>query len=160
MGLLFDSSSLIIVMEIGMFPYVLQLGVQCAVTRPVVVEVHSVRLKDYIERGELVVVPPVPPSLGLENRLGLGEGEISVLEYALLNRQYWSVLDEKRAREVARRMGLRYIGTARLLKHLADRSLLTRDRLRQALESLPTFGFYIEPGTINEVLDEPELEIS
>ncbi len=65
----------------------------------------------------------------------------------------------KPARDVARTLRIRFLGTARLIKHLADKAIVPFHRARAILESLPRIGFYIESATIRAVLEEEPLEL-
>jgi len=158
-GLVFDASSLIILNEVGLLRDLIRLPIALATTQSVLAEVHSATVHELSRRGAIGVVTSrrevVPPEI----RLRLGSGETSVIAWVVENPAYWAVLDERLARDAARRLGIRFLGTARLIKHLADKGILTFDRARSLLESLPGIGFYIRNDTIRLVLGEPPLEI-
>lgn len=159
MGLVFDASSLIILNEIGLLPDVVRLPVALATTEEVLTEVRSATVHELSRRGAIGTVKSSPTAVPPEIRLRLGGGETSVIAWVLQNPAYWAVLDERLARDAARRLDIRFLGTARLIKHLADEGILTLNRARSLLESLPRIGFYIREDTIRGVLGEPPLEI-
>ena len=159
MGLVFDASSLIILNEIGLLPEVVRLSVALTTTGDVLAEVKSANVHDLVQRGDIRIVNARTEILPPETRLRLGSGETSAIAFAAENPTYWAVLDERLARDAASRLGIRFLGTARLIRHLADRGILTKDRARSLLESLSRIGFYIEDDTIRRVLEESPLEI-
>ena len=159
MGLVFDASSLIILNEIGLLPDVVRLPIALATTDEVLKEVHSTTVHELSRRGAIGIVNASPMTVPPEIRLRLGGGEISVIAWVVENPAYWAVLDERLARDAARKLDIRFLGTARLIKHLADKGILTFDRARSLLESLPRIGFYIREDTTRLVLSESQLEI-
>ena len=159
MGLAFDASSLIILQELGLLRDVVRLGVGLVTTDEVLREVQSPTVHALVPTGDLELVHARIAAISSTLRLGLGPGEASILAFVAENPSFWAVLDEKAARQVARDLGFRFLGTARLVKHLADKGLMSADRARAILESLPRIGFFIEPETIREVLGEKPIEL-
>ena len=159
MGLAFDASSLILLEEIGLVSSVLRLGIDLVTTGAVIDEVHSLALRTIAKGGKIRIASARERSLPSELRLGLGPGEISIIEFVVETPGFWAVLDERRARAVAQSFGIRYLGTARIVKHLADRGILGKAEARGLLESLPSHGFYIERSVIEEIFREPMLDL-
>jgi predicted nucleic acid-binding protein len=56
-----------------------------------------------------VIIPPSVMSWDL------GEGESSVISFALKNPQYWAVIDDKEARRCAASLGCRFTGTVGII---------------------------------------------
>jgi predicted nucleic acid-binding protein len=52
----------------------------------------------------------------------------------------------------------RYIGTAGLIAHLLEVGLLSRVEAETIVRGLPAKDFYIDPGTIEDVLRSRRLE--
>ena len=159
MGLAFDASSLILLQEVGLLQEVAQLRIELATTAETLHEVRSATVHGLVRNGTLKVLQTPISGIPPELRQGLGEGEMSILALAAENRSLWAVLDEKLARQVAVALKIRFLGTARLIKHLADKGIMSIDRAQAILESLPRIGFFIEPATIREVLEERPLDL-
>src|SRR3970282_1390687 len=98
-GLVFDSSSLIILNEVGLLRDLIRLPIALATTQSVLAEVHSATVHELSRRGAIGVVTSrrevVPPEI----RLRLGSGETSVIAWVVENPAYWAVLDERLARD-------------------------------------------------------------
>ncbi len=95
-----------------------------------------------VDAGAGVVMPR-----GLE---GLDAGEQAAIELALRFDAATVLMDERRGREAARRLGLRVLGTLGVLEH-AYRSGVTRD-LRADLQALSTTSFYVAEDLIAMML--------
>lgn len=86
------------------------------------------------------------------NRLGLGE--CSVLAYARTHNLPIVGLDDRQARELAYRLGLRVIGTIGLLLKAKEADLVTT--VRPLLEQLQQEGFYISEALLSYALQQAQ----
>lgn len=80
---------------------------------------------------------------------GLDEGEAAVLALAE-ELDGTAVIDERKARRYARRLGLPLTGTLGLLLLAKERHLLTS--VRTAVDALLAAGLYLNPDLVTEVL--------
>lgn len=84
--------------------------------------------------------------------LSLGEAE--ALALAVEEEAECVVIDDRLARSRAKAMGLKVIGTLRILRLFLDARLISKKELLSALEELRKFGFRISNEIIKEVKEE------
>ena len=84
--------------------------------------------------------------------LALGEAE--VLALAIEENADYVVIDDKMARMRARNMGLKVIGTLRILRMIFDAKLIDKNEFIRALETLKNIGFRISDKIIERVKQE------
>ena len=84
--------------------------------------------------------------------LALGEAE--VLALAIEENADYVVIDDKMARVRARNMGLKVIGTLRILRMIFDAKLIDKNEFIRALETLKNIGFRISDKIIERVKQE------
>jgi len=84
--------------------------------------------------------------------LALGEAE--VLALAIEENADYVVIDDKMARVRARNMGLKVIGTLRILRMIFDANLIDKNEFIRALETLKNIGFRISDKIIERVKQE------
>jgi len=84
--------------------------------------------------------------------LALGEAE--VLALAIEENADYVVIDDKTARMRARNMGLKVIGTLRILRMIFDANLIDKNEFIRALETLKNIGFRISDKIIERVKQE------
>jgi len=82
-------------------------------------------------------------------RLLMGEGEAETIALAI-ELQYLAILDDRKARIWAKRLGVRLIGTAGVLVQAKRAGLLSA--VRPILEELEATGFRLSPALKAEVL--------
>lgn len=120
--------------------------------------------------GEVVVTPEVADEYGLplpewihvrspENtipqkmlEIQLDSGEASAISLALETENCLLLIDEKKGRKIALEMGLKIIGTVRLLVMARQKGLI--NSLQQALDTIQAVGFRISPRLIEEILEK------
>ena len=92
-----------------------------------------------------------PSNTALVNvlRLIMGEGEAEAIALAI-ERQYLLILDDRKARTWAKRLGIRLIGTAGILVRAKRAGLL--GAVRPVLEDMEVAGFRMSPQLKQEVL--------
>jgi len=84
--------------------------------------------------------------------LALGEAE--VLALAIEENADYVVIDDKMARVRAGNMGLKVIGTLRILRMIFDANLIDKNEFIRALETLKNIGFRISDKIIERVKQE------
>ena len=98
----------------------------------------------------------------LRNRFPtLGDGELSVLVLVLDHKKMkigtdssLAILDDKVARGVAKKLGITFFGTLRLLKIMCDTGILTNSELVIYLKKLRKTGFRFKESIIQELMKE------
>ncbi len=94
-------------------------------------------------------------SLDLAYAQGLGSGEVAVLGYAVQH-GFTALIDERRARAVAKNLGVAMVGSGAVLLALKRRGLLVS--VRAALDAWAAHGYYVSAIIRAELLrraDEP-----
>jgi predicted nucleic acid-binding protein len=90
----------------------------------------------------------------------LGDGELSVLALILDHGRSnkadppLAIFDDKVARAVAKKLGIGYFGTLRLLKIMCDKQIISSSEFIRGLEVLKRIGFRFKESTIEELLKE------
>jgi len=96
----------------------------------------------------------------LRNRFPtLGDGELSVLVLVLNHKKMkigtdssLAILDDKVARGVAKKLGITYFGTLRLLKIMCDSEVLSGSEFIEYLKVLKKVGFRFKESVIQELM--------
>ena len=144
-----NSSPIIVLAKLGLLESAVGLFAEVEVPRAVLEEVG--KKQDEVYRKLIGLVEA--NSIRVEQvdrripRLGAGEAEAILLA---LSRNKIVVLDDKKARRLARELGLEVVGTLSLLKLLYEHKLLGR-ALDELYHQLIETGFYIEPSIFNKV---------
>ncbi len=144
-----NSSPIIVLAKLGLLESAVGLFTEVEVPRAVLEEVG--KKQDEVYRKLIGLVEA--NSIRVEQvdrripRLGAGEAEAILLA---LSRNKIVVLDDKKARRLARELGLEVVGTLSLLKLLYEHKLLGR-ALDELYHQLIETGFYIEPSIFNKV---------
>lgn len=89
----------------------------------------------------------------------LADGELAVLFVTLNFRNFKkeansasAILDDKAARNVAKRLGVRYFGTLKLLSELLREGLMTKLQFKQYIKKLQDSGFYFNERILIEIV--------
>ncbi|MEW6740443.1 MAG: DUF3368 domain-containing protein [Nitrospirota bacterium] len=78
----------------------------------------------------------------------LGEGESSVLSFALEHPDYWAVIDDREARRCAKTLGCHYTGTVGVIVLARKRKLIPS--IRECLLKLQNAGLWLSEDFIDE----------
>ncbi len=145
-----DTSSVIVLVKLGIiddvFKHVLR---EAEIPRGVLVELERKKNIVYNKVLELIRRGLLKIEETIEQLPRLGLGESSTLLLALEKRKV-AVLDDKRARRIARELGLRVIGSIALVKRLYNLGLLRID-LGELYIRLIEMGFYIKRDVFDKV---------
>jgi predicted nucleic acid-binding protein len=98
----------------------------------------------------LKVQPPSDRAVVAALATQLGEGEASAIALAMERGDAWLVLDDKKARRVARQLGLRLIGTVGVLLQAKQRGAVPT--IGPLLGALRDAGFRLSPALEREAL--------
>jgi len=79
----------------------------------------------------------------------LGEGEGSVLAYAMKNSGYWAVIDDREARRCAASIGCRHTGTVGVIVLAKRRGIIKS--VKESLIKLQNAGLWLSESFIKEV---------
>ena len=90
-----------------------------------------------------VIIPPSVMSWDL------GEGESSVISFALKNPQYWAVIDDKEARRCAASLGCRFTGTVGIILLAKRRGIIPS--VYECLKKLQKAGLWLSEVFVKEV---------
>jgi uncharacterized protein len=81
--------------------------------------------------------------------MGLGSGEVAVLSYARKHNQV-ALIDERRARSVAKRLGVAVVGSGAVLIALKHSGVIAS--IQPALKSWHAHGYFLAPAQRNQLL--------
>lgn len=137
-----DSTCLISLERIG------QLSLLTALFEPLVVP-PKVREESSLALDWLQVQAPIDTALVAALRLAVGEGEAEAIALAV-ERRCLLILDDKKARRWAKRMGLRVIGTVGILLQAKGQGLI--EAIKPLLEALKAADFHLSPELEEEAL--------
>ena len=106
--------------------------------------IEAVALRDLLDGGLIEVVRRrrrPRPAKGLTGESGIHLGEESVLSLALKTRAT-TIVDDRRARQVARALKIRLSGTPGVIIELVKRHVVSKGEARDALERMVNEGWY------------------
>ena len=157
-----DSSAIIALSQLRYWKYLNQILDEILVPRAVYEEIcvkgrglpGDAELRRLLNEG-LVTVRKIRNRVlvdALIDPLALGEAE--VLALAIEENADYVVIDDKMARVRARNMGLKVIGTLRILRMIFDAKLIDKNEFLRALEMLKNIGFRISDKIIERVKQE------
>ena len=152
----FNTSVVIVLSQLGYLEDAVELFREVELPLPVVEEVglkkDSVyfRLKSLINRG-LLKVEKVEKSF-----VGLGTGESSVIYLALIKGKV-AVLDDKKARKLARQLEVPVIGTLSILKGLRKKGVL-KETPSELYTKLIRLKFRVDRKILEKVLENDSSE--
>ncbi len=145
-----NSSPIIVLAKLGLLEPTVGLFAEVEVPRAVLEEVGKKQDEVYRKLIELVEANRIKVERVDRRipRLGAGEAEAILLA---LSRNKIVVLDDKKARKLARELGLEVVGTLSILKLLHEHKLLGRT-LDNLYRQLIEIGFRVEPKIFNKIL--------
>ena len=108
---------------------------------------QAARLRRYLE-GK--VVPVHTSHVRWEGRVGRGEAEAMAL-YEQLNASFL-LIDDSRARSIARRSGIPVVGSLGVLLRVKEKGIV--ERITPFMERLRTSGLYLSEDLIRDVLEQ------
>ncbi len=109
----------------------------------------SQRIAAARDRGWLRVCPPPPIPDGRLGNPALGAGECAAMVLALEMPGSLLLMDDRQARRQAHRLGLRFIGTARVLWLAQQRGFL--DSAEAAIRAMAESGYRISPTLLQQM---------
>jgi len=160
MRLILDSSAVIGLSHLGLLDKVAEIfeiyvaeGVYEEVCKKGFCRVGSHELQKLINNEKIKTL-----KLGDENKVKLlidtlGRGEAETIVIALEN-QLIAVLDDRIARRKAENAGIKFFGTLRVLRHLYDKDIISKDELIKLLEKLRNLGFRISDNVIEKLFQD------
>ena len=110
----------------------------------------AVPIADALLQQQLTVVPTaaiIP--LDAAYAMGMGSGEAAVLGYAAQHKQV-ALIDERRARRIAQRLGVQVVGSGAVLLTLKSRGLI--NSVQTVLAAWQAHGYYLSPELRAELL--------
>lgn len=147
-----DASPLIHLSRIGQIHLLTSLGPTLVVPDPVFKEVlakasdESSRIVSETSWLQRVSSPPIPTDIV---RWDLGAGEAAVLAWSRAHNGSLAVLDDGKARRIAKTLGLPFIGTLGIVLRAKRRGLIPF--ARPVIDSLVAVGMYVSAAVLAEV---------
>ena len=141
-----NASPLIVLVKLGILREVLNLFSEVEVPRGVLEEVERRRDEVYRELTKLIAEGKIHIEDIRKKLPRLGLGESSAVFQALVKNKV-VILDDKRARKLARELGLEVIGTLSILKKLYEEGIL-KEAPNTLYRHLTEMGFYIDERVI------------
>ncbi len=141
---------LILIEEIELLP---RLFAEVVVPYPVLIELQHERtpaeVRTWVEvlPAWITVERPGSSALPLQWQEKLGQGEVSAMTLAMA-RNLPVLMDDREARQVAKRLGLTTFGTLAILEAAAMRGWIA---FRPVAERLRAKGFYVTEAIIDEI---------
>ena len=155
MGIVLDASVAIVIDRLRLVAGFPRLGIDIFVPRAVLKELSRRQSRSLVDRGKAIVISPEANRVPVEFRVGLGEGEMSVLSYCLENPKVWAILDDLAARRLALELGVKLAGTARLLRVMAHCGVIQEALLPKLFARLKRYHFWMSDSLIETVLRGP-----
>jgi uncharacterized protein len=107
-------------------------------------------IRNAVSRNVIAVVPnEALADLDAAFSLGLGSGEVAVLAYAKLHNAL-ALIDERRARKIAQKIGVKTIGTGAVLVQLKRSKVITS--VKPTLERWHKQGYFLSETVIKQIL--------
>ncbi len=153
--LVLDSSVLILLMETGKLDILEEMSTKYRIITPRAVEYELARAGRRI-----------PPSIFIESpreslpfqflSIGLGEKEVIGLTLELIGEGMTAVaiLDDRKARSVASRLGLPYMGTLGLIELAKKEQVITKSEAVFLLEEISHTSFYVTQDLKETVIEK------
>jgi len=96
----------------------------------------------------------------MKNRFpALADGELAVLLLALNYSNFrkeatsaFAILDDRASRNAAKKIGIRYFGTLKLLYEMLKENFLTKSQFKQCIRKLRDSGFYFSECILEEII--------
>lgn len=148
-----DTSPLHYLVLIGAIEVLPTLFVEIHVPSKVVEELQQLRTPDLVKRWASALPPWVRvsnPSKTVDVGIRLDPGEIEALALAKEIDAETVLMDDRKGRQAAEKLGLQAIGTLTVLEFAAEQKLL---ELRASLEALRSTNFYISQDYIDAALE-------
>ncbi len=112
-------------------------------------------LKGLFERGVIqVATQKIDSKIGIYKEVyssGIHEGEISVISLAL-ELEAAAVIDDKRARQVARVLGVKVSGTPAVIIELVRSRMITKHEAKRGIEKMVREGWYCSAAVFSEII--------
>ena len=107
-------------------------------------------IADALRQQKLTVIPneAITP-LDAAYAMGLGSGEAAVLGYASQHKKV-ALIDERRTRRIAQRLGVQVVGSGAVLLTLKSRGLI--NSVQTVLAAWQAHGYYLTPELRAELL--------
>ncbi|WP_457753767.1 hypothetical protein [Thermococcus sp.] len=160
MRLILDSSAVIGLSRTGLLEKASE-NFDLAVSSAVYTEVAEVgycrvgshELRQLVEVGKVRILQPKDTKRANILIDPLGKGEAETIEIAG-ELGITGVLDDRVARRKAKQLGIRFIGTLRIIKMLFDKSVIDKEEALRAAQVLKNYGFRISDRVITKVFGE------
>jgi predicted nucleic acid-binding protein len=148
-----NASPVILLAKVGLMDSIPALAETFVIPQPVVDEISSVH-NDAAAlwlngAGKQFVRPAVTELTGLAGS-EIGAGERSVISWAVANPGFIAVLDDREARNIAQRLGVRILGTVGVVLRLKKAGLISE--VKTHLTRIRTAGGYISDELFREAL--------
>ena len=150
-----NASPLIVLVKLGILKEALNLFSEVEVPRGVLEEIERRRDEVYRELTRLIAEEKIHVEDIRRKLPRLGLGESSAIFLALVKNKV-VILDDKRARKLARELGLEVIGTLSILKKLHEKGIL-KEAPSKLYRHLIEMGFYIDKELFDKVFREGNL---
>ena len=111
-------------------------------------------LKDLFDGGVIEVAPQKIDAKGVHKDLyssGIHEGEISVISLAL-ELDAIAIIDDKRARQVSRLLGVKVSGTPAVIIELVRSRAISKQEARRGIEKMVKEGWYCSAMLYSEIV--------
>lgn len=124
------------------------------VPQPVAAEILSYRNKDaaaiWLEESGRKFFQPAVAELKQLSASGIGSGERAVISFAAANSGFIAVLDDLEARTIARRLGIKTLGTVGVILRLKKAGLISE--AKSYLQQIRKVGGYMSDELFREAL--------
>lgn len=145
----FNTSPIIVLSKLGLLKDAIDLFGEVEVSSGVIEELSRKKDKVYQELMEAISEGKVRLEDVRKRLPRLGLGESSTIFLALIKNKT-AVLDDRRARRLARELGLDVIGTLSILKKLYDKGVIS-ETPNMIYKRLIEIGFYIDKKLFDKI---------
>ena len=148
-----NASPVILLAKVGLIGFVPSIVSSLVIPQPVVEEITSIRndaASEWVHGNGRSFIQPAVAELEYLASTEIGEGERSVISWALAHSGFVAVLDDREARNIAQRLGVKVIGTVGVVLRLKKAGSISE--VKPHLLKIREMGGYIGEGLFRESL--------
>jgi len=164
-SLIFNATTLIVLRELECLDLLEEIQRLCDVSviipQGVVEEFQKTDAKLLIPNATVVEVQREELTIDIPRSLGRGELQAIIIAYTITQEREshrnvtFVVTDDKRARNVCKKLGIKVIGTLGLIELAKKCKVISKEKAIELLNKIPSTSLYITP----ELLSEAQLKI-
>lgn len=149
-----NASPVILLAKVGLIEHISQLVQTLVIPQPVVTEILNIQGRDaataWFDKTGKQFVRPAVAELKELSRSEIGSGERAVISWAAAHPAFVAVMDDREARVIAHRVGIKTLGTIGVVLRLKKASLISE--AKSHLLEIRKVGGYMSDELFREAL--------